>query len=53
MNNSNTSLTNTNRQMFLEIKLKIKKYLSERHKYDMLSPYINNRVRYVPVLLNV
>ena len=39
--------------MFLKIKLKIIKYISESQKDDKLSPYINIRVRCVPVLLNV
>ena len=37
MNYSYTSLTNTNRQMFLKTKLKIMKYISESHKDDKLS----------------
>ena len=53
MNYSYTSLTNTNRQMFLKIKMKIIKYISESHKDDKLSPYLNIRVTYVPVLLDV
>ena len=53
MNYCYTSLINTNRQMFMKIKLKIIKHISESHKDDKLSPYINIRVNYVPVLLNV
>ena len=53
MNYPYTSLANTNRQMFLKIKLKIIKYIIESHKDEKLSPYINIRARYVPVLLNV